>query len=71
MVSRTQQKVQEVGRQPNLQRLLTLPKSWCEGVGVGKGARVEVLAGRVLVVAPLHEFEAVATVLRLMREGSL
>lgn len=71
MVLRSFQRVLEVGRTPNLQRLVTLPKGWCEGVGVGKGTRVEILAGRILVIAPPGTEKESATVLRLLREGVL
>lgn len=71
MVQRSWHRVTQVGRTPNVQRLLYLPKSWCDGVGLGAGARVEVVAGRALVVLPPGSGDLAERVLRLMREGSL
>jgi hypothetical protein len=33
-------------------RYLVLPRAWCDGAGVSKGCRVEVLYDDVLVVIP-------------------
>jgi hypothetical protein len=71
MVQQSSQKVLEVGRQPHTQKLVNLPKGWCDGIGVGKGTKVQVLASRVLVIAPPNAGQEAALVLRLMREGTL
>lgn len=71
MVQRSWHRVTVVGRPKGAQRLLYLPKSWCDGVGLDGGTRVEIVAGRALVVLPPNSGELTERVLRLMREGSL
>jgi hypothetical protein len=71
MVQRSWHRVTTVGRPGSVQRLLYLPKSWCDGIGLEGGTRVEIVAGRALVVLPPDSRELVERVLRLMREGSL
>jgi hypothetical protein len=71
MVQRSAQKVMEVGREPHAQKLVNLPKSWCDGIGLGRGTSIEVLASRVLVIVPPGALAEAQTVLRLMREGVL
>jgi len=51
MVTRSWHKVSVCGRTRRT-RLLNLPTSWCDGIGLEKGSQVELLAGRVLVVIP-------------------
>jgi hypothetical protein len=52
-------------------RYVTLPRGWCNGSGVDRGTRVKVLTNRVLVVLPPGADRELATVLRLMKRGSL
>jgi hypothetical protein len=70
-VQRSTQRVLEVGRDPHRQRLVNLPKGWCDGIGVRRGSKVEVLARRILVIVPPGGAQEASLVLRLMREGSL
>jgi hypothetical protein len=71
MVQRSSQRVLEVGKEAHRQRLVNLPKGWCDGIGVARGTQVEILASRVLVVVPPTAGREAALVLRLMRGGSL
>jgi len=71
MVLRSVHRVSQVGRPPNAQQLVFLPRAWCSGVGVTGGTRVEFLAGRVLVILPPGTAELEQRVLQLMKEGSL
>ena len=50
---------------------VVLPRDWCRGIGLEKGARVELLFNHVLVVVPPRERRTAESVLRLMREGRL
>jgi hypothetical protein len=51
MVTRSWHRVTVCGR-THRTRVLNLPTGWCDGIGLGKGSQVELLAGRVLVVIP-------------------
>lgn len=47
-------------------RILNLPNDWCDGVGLGKGSLVEILAGRVLVVIPPDAHAEADSIRKLM-----
>lgn len=65
MVSKSRHKIGVCGGTRRT-RVLNLPNDWCDGVGLGKGSRVELLAGRVLVVIPPEVHADVEAIRRLM-----
>lgn len=50
MPGRTERRVGANGASQS--KYVVLPKVWCEGTGVGKGSRVELLFDGVLVIVP-------------------
>lgn len=65
MVTRSWHKVTVCGRSHRT-RVLNLPTAWCEGNCLGKDSRVELLAGRVLVVIPPDVHEDADAIRKLM-----
>jgi hypothetical protein len=47
-------------------RVLNLPTAWCDGNYLGKDSRVELLAGRVLVVIPPDAHDDAEAIRKLM-----
>lgn len=65
MVSKSSHKIGVCGRSRRT-RILNLPNDWCDGVGLGKGSLVEVLAGRVLILIPPVACSDAEAIRRLM-----
>ncbi|MFI5418988.1 MAG: hypothetical protein ACHQ2Y_08865 [Candidatus Lutacidiplasmatales archaeon] len=65
MVTRSWHRVTVCGRF-HRSRVLNLPTAWCDGVGLEKGAQLELLAGRVLVVIPPDAHQDAEAIRKLM-----
>jgi hypothetical protein len=67
MPARTTRKIGTLGLSQS--RYVILPRSWCDGTGIGKGSRVELLSDGVLVVVPPGMRGAAGRVLAALHGG--